>query len=324
MPFLPKQNQLIENGKLLPFGIYQDIIDNTDTSYFDEKGSLLAKNRRTERKAWIFFGVYSPEIICGIAVVDAGMAATAFCYFYSLKDSTFIEDKLTVPFGFEQAFNPNLYTDFKLKNYSISHKNGKWKMEYNGKFNLIIESENNANGFSVVSPSQNRPFNFTYKNCCLPVSVQINAGTNKTYAVSGNYGCIDYTKGYPPRETTWNWLSFIGITENKEPVGVNLVDKFNNNMENVLWLNGEKIILSEAEFSMQKPFDKSDWLIATRDGILSCHMSPEGARSENINALILKSNFTQPFGRIDGTITLNGITQKFTAFGVAEDHYAYW
>lgn len=321
---LPKQSTLIKDNTPISFGIYDDLIENVDTTFFDTQG-LLTKRRRTERKTWIFFGVYSPELIAGFAIVDAGMVATAFSYFYTKKDGIFVEDKITVPLGFANDFNPDLNSSWKLKNYSIETKNGVMKLEYNGKYKMLIEAVNNSNGVSIVAPSKNkRPFNFTYKNQGVPVKVQINNGGVNTYAVSGNFGSIDFTKGYPPRETTWNWFSCIGKTESDKPIAINIVDKFNNNMENILWLDGQKHILSDANFTMQKPLDKTDWIIETNDKILSCHLSPRGARTENINALVMKSNFTQPFGMIDGTVTINGITEKFTAYGVAEDHHAVW
>ncbi len=320
----PKHSSLFENDTHIPFGVYDDLISNVDTSFWDKQG-MITKKRRTERKAWIFFGVYSPELICGMAIVDAGMVATAFSYFYSLKDGIFEEDKTTVPLGFPSNFNPDLNSEWTLGNYSIKTNNGKLSMQYNGKFKMYIDAENTSNGASIVAPSkEGRPFNFTYKNQCVPVKVQINNRGVSTYATSGKYGSIDFTKGYPPRETTWNWLSFIGNTETEKIVAVNIVDRFNENMENILWVDGQKTILSPAVFSKHKPYDKTDWLIETKDGILNCHLSPRGARSENINAVILKSQFIQPFGMIDGTLMINGKPEKFTALGVVEDHHAVW
>ena len=319
-----KQSSLLQNNINIPFGVYDDLIENTDTSFFDKQG-LLTKKRRTERKAWIFFGVFSPDLICGFAIADAGMVATAFSYFYSLKDGVFEEDKTTVPLGFASDFNPNLDSEWKLGNYTIKTENGKMSMQYLGKYKMYIDAENNANGASIVAPSNNgRPFNFTYKNLCVPVKVQINNGGISTYATSGKYGSIDFTKGYPPRETIWNWLSFIGITETEKTIAVNLVDRFNSNMENILWIDGKKVLLSNAKFSFSEPLDKTDWLIETEDGILNCHLSPRGSRTENINALVMKSKFIQPFGTLDGTVMIDGKPEKFTAFGVVEDHHAVW
>lgn len=321
---LPRQSSLCLNDTHIPFGVYNDLIQNVDTSFWDKQG-LIAKKRRTERKTWFFFGVFSPELICGFAIADAGMVATAFSYFYSFKDGIFEEDKITVPLGFPNGFNPDLESEWKLGNYSIKTEQGKINMQYIGKYKMYITAENTENGASVVAPSSgDRPFNFTYKNLCVPVKVQINNGSVNTYATSGKYGSIDFTKGFPPRETIWNWLSFIGITESQKTIAVNLVDKFNANMENILWIDGQKTQLSTAVFSFQQPYDKTDWLIETKDGILNCHLTPKGARSEHINALIMKSKFVQPFGTLDGTVMIDGKQERFTAFGVVEDHHAVW
>lgn len=102
------------------------------------------------------------------------------------------------------------------------------------------------------------------------------------------------------------------------------MDRFNANMENILWVDGKKILLSNAKFTMQEPYDKTDWLIESADGILNCHLSPRGARRENLNALIMKSKFIQPFGTLDGTVVIDGKEEKFTALGVSEDHHAVW
>jgi hypothetical protein len=320
---LPRQNSLVLNETHIPFGVYDDLIQDASTAYWDKQGLVVTK-RRTERKTWLFFGVFSPELICGFAIADAGMVATAFSYFYSFKDSVFEEDKITVPLGFPTDFNPNLDSEWKLGNYSIKTENGKINLQYTGKYKMYISAENTPNGASIVAPSAGRPFNFTYKNQCVPVKVQINKGGSNTYATSGKYGSIDFTKGYPPRETIWNWLSFIGITESQKSIAVNLVDRFNANMENIVWIDGQKQLLSAAVFTFQKPFDKTDWLIETKDGQLSCHLTPKGARSENLNALIMKSQFIQPFGTIDGTVMIDGKQERFTALGVVEDHHAVW
>jgi hypothetical protein len=175
-----------------------------------------------------------------------------------------------------------------------------------------------------VAPSaKGRPFHFTYKNVCLPTELKIEY-EGKTYQVSGNYGAIDFSKGYPPRETVWNWLAFIGTTQTGKNVSVNLVKHFNQDMENILWVDGKKTILSSATFTMQKPFDKNSWRIKTLDEILDCTLTPSGARSENINLLVMKSIFVQAYGKISGTLLINGAKEIFTATGVAEDHHALW
>lgn len=320
-----KQKQLIENGIVIPFGLYGGLIENVSTSDIDKSDVLFLK-RRTERKTWIFYGFYSKDIICGIAIADAGATSLAFSYIFIPKENIFVEDKITIPFGFKNTFDPNLNSAWNLKNYSIHTANESMHFQTkNSKFELSIVCNNqNNDGVSVVAPSsEKRPFNFTYKNLSIPSSVEIKYN-NKTYHAEGNFGAIDFTKGYPPRETTWNWLSFIGTTEKGKSIAANIVDQFNHNMENIIFINGEKQILSHAKFNYSKPLDKNNWHIKTTDHILDLNVLPNGKRTENLNFIVMKSLFTQVFGKIEGTVNINNQTEKFTAFGVAEEHFALW
>ncbi len=319
----PASEKLFTGTGALPFGIYNDLINDVSTAHWDVQGTFF-KKRRTSRKAWMFFGVYSPELICGIAIADAGFVANAFTYFYSFKDNVFVQDSALVPLGFASGFDPGLNSEWKLGKYRIHTQNGNMNFEYTGKYKLRIAAKNSNTGVSIVAPSKGgRPFHFTYKNVCMPVELNIEH-VGKTYQVNGNYGAVDFSKGYPPRETVWNWLAFIGTTQSGKSVAVNLVKHFNNDLENILWIDGQKTPLSSAVFTMQKPFDKNNWHIATDDKLLDCILTPSGARSENVNIVLMKSIFVQAYGKITGTVLINGMRETFTATGVCEDHHALW
>lgn len=320
--FLPPEKQLLKHGKPIPFGVYDDLISNPGTTFWDDEG-FPVKRRRTQRKTWIFYGIYSESLFAGLAIVDAGLVATAFAYFYVPGEGLFIEDKYTLPMGFAGDFNPTLTDEWKLGKYSITTENGETRIQYKGKFALDITTAYDHKGISVVAPSEGRPFNFTYKNMLLPVKVKVDY-KGASYSATGNYGAVDFTKGYPPRTTIWNWASLIGQTHSGVKLAINLVDKFNENMENVLWLGEDRIILSNAVFQPGKPLDKGVWQIATKDKILEMRFTPSGARAENLNAGLMKSIFTQPFGKYEGIIRIGGKEESFMAWGVAEEHLAVW
>jgi hypothetical protein len=323
MEILEKQNSLIQQKRALPYGVYSDLIENVNTKYFDAKKFGLV--RRTERKAWIFFGFYSEDITCGFAIADAGIAATAFSYIFIPKENIFVEDKIALPLAFGNSFDPNLYDRWKIQHYSIQSINQQMHLDTQNKhFQLSIKANNNRNGFSAVAPSKGkRPFHFTYKNLLVDTEVNIKY-KNKTYTASGKFGSIDFSKGYPPRKTMWNWLSFIGKTETGKDIAANIVDNFNDNLENVLYINDKKIILSKANFLYKKPLDRQNWQINTIDNLLHLEVKPQGKRSEDLNFILMKSKFTQVFGTIPGTVRLDGKLETFTAFGVTEEHFALW
>jgi hypothetical protein len=324
MEILPNATSLLKHGKPLPFGVYDGLIAQPFTSFWDSEGPLLARRRRMQRKTWIFFGVYAPDMFAGIAIADAGMVSTAFAYLAVPGENIYVEDKMTLPLGFGDKFDPALDSDWKLGKFSIRSNEGNMHIASKGKLALDIVTLTDAgNGLSFVCPSTDRPFNFTYKN--LPMQVQCRATyRGKNYEASGKYGAIDFTKGYPPRETRWNWLSLIGELEDGTPVGINLVDQFNGNIENAAWISGQKVLLGDARFKMQPPYDKNTWEITTANGLLSLTFTPQGARKENLNMMVMKSLFTQPYGKFFGYLSFKGQRMKLTGQGVVEDHYAKW
>lgn len=316
--------QLLHNGQHPEFGRYKNLISQPLTTFWDDEGLPLMKKRRTQRKTWIFYGTYTEDLFAGLAIVDAGIVATAFAYFFIPSENLFLEDKITVPMGFKSGFDPSMTDQWKLKKFSISTTNNIMSLNYSGKFKLEMTAHLQDNGVSTIAPSSHdRPFNFTYKD--LPITTEVKVEYNKkTYTAAGPIGAIDFTKGYPPKSTEWNWSSFIGKTESGKEIAVNIVDKFNHNLENILWIDKKRIILSDANFEYGPDLSKDLWHIKTSDKILDIEFEPYGSRAENINAVIMKSIFTQPFGKYTGTVLLDGVKEKFTAWGVAEEHLAVW
>ncbi len=92
----------------------------------------------------------------------------------------------------------------------------------------------------------------------------------------------------------------------------------------MLWYNGNRILLDNTTYVLPDKLSEGKWHISTIDGVLQTDFFPNGARSENLDIKFMKSIFTQPFGKYEGTISINGVTEQFTAYGVCEDHLAVW
>ncbi|MCH2022508.1 MAG: DUF2804 domain-containing protein [Saprospiraceae bacterium] len=322
---LPNIRKLYSGKKLEKYGIYNDLVQVTNTNAWD--GSKGWKSpRRWQRKSWVFFGAYSADIFVGFAIIDAGFLGKAFCYIYYPKSGKILENGIDRPFAFGNEFEANLDSHWKLGKYQIYKKNGKIHFEFLGKkFQVKVQCDNNDNGLSFLCPSTGgkRPFHFTYKNLLLPTQIQLTQkGQKQTF--SDLYGGIDFSKGYPPKHTNWNWTSFIGRLEDGTPVGINVVDQFNKNMENVIWLDTERILIGDVLYSYNKPLTKSEWIVKSVNGNLELKMNPNGSRKENINLKLIKSKFIQVFGAIEGKIKHKGTWKKLTGFGVMEEHEAIW
>ena len=319
----PAPISLLDGTTPVPFGVYDGLIHETSTNAIDQGGGLFSR-RRTQRKSWIFTGVYTSEVIGVMAIVDAGYFTNAFTYFYHFGDKTFCSDSTLIPLGLSHDFEAGIQSVWKIGKYSIEPKENTLYISYNDKFKLLLELQIQPNGIRLVAPSSpSRPFNFAFKNVCLPVKFQLQFG-QKSYTAEGNFGAIDYTKSYPPRKTFWNWCSFVGMTASGKKIGLNLVEGFNSELENVLWVDGQRIFLGEAYFLLQKPYKKKPWQIGSKNKLIEFTLHPSGAREENTNLLFLKSQFTQAFGKMEGTFTFQNQTESFIAYGVTENHLALW
>ena len=307
------------------YGRYYGLLD-FQTAQLD--GSGLFSPRRFSRKAWIFSGLVTEKYITGFAVVDAGVVATAFCYVQDRVTGAYLEEKAVKPYGFPEEFSPSLKNTWKIQDgrkiWKYEPFGDSYKFEYLGKdFSLHFSMKENENGISTIAPSEGRPFHFTYKNMNLTSDVVLSLG-NKEIKFNGNIGVLDFSKGYPPRETFWNWASFVGITSSGHEFALNLTAIFNDGLENIYWLDKKPYPVGKATFTYEKPISENQTIIKDDSGLLALDFTPEGKRSEKLDALILKSNFTQAFGKFKGKIIHGGEEILVSGSGLVEEHYALW
>ena len=299
------------------FGLYKGPISDIST----QSWSGL---RRSQRKTWMYAGAFSERYFVGFAIADAGIVGTAFVYVFDSQTGKYVEEKITVPFGFGSDFDPDLHTTWTLRKFSITPNGDDLIFAHQGKrIQLKMTVTENGQGSTTIAPAGDRPFHHSYKNLLLPTIVDVIVDGEAIHC-EGNIGGIDFSKGYPPRHTFWNWASLNAKTDNGIEFGINLVGDFNNSIENALWVGGKVIQLSQATFSYGRPVEKSIWEIKTLDGVISMKFTPQGVRGEDINAIFMSSRFKQPFGKFSGTIKIDGILHNFTAEGVVEEHFAKW
>lgn len=312
----PSSLSQFSNGPVA-YGLYSGSIADMSTSPW-------ASLRRSQRKAWIFSSAFSTRYCIGFAIADAGLVATAFVYFFDTQTGKYVEEKAMVAFGFAGDFDPDLSSAWMLKNFSIRSEGNDMVCAFDGKrIKIKIRMKENGLGSTTIAPAGGRPFHHTYKNLLLPTGVE-GIVDGEEIRFDGNIGGLDFSKGYPPRHTFWNWASMNATTDTGVEFGLNLVGDFNNGIENALWAGGKVQQLSQATFSYGRPVEKSTWRIATLDGTVNMKFTPRGVRGEDVNALLMMSKFKQPFGTFAGTIKLDGVLHNFTGHGVVEEHFAKW
>jgi hypothetical protein len=96
--------------------------------------------------------------------------------------------------------------------------------------------------------------------------------------------------------------------------------------ENCLWLDGERHMLAQVQFSFDRDNPASRWRITAADATVELEFTPAGCFSEDVDAIVLASRFRQFFGRFDGYVkTADGRRIEIDAmWGFVEDHYSRW
>lgn len=311
-------------GRPAAEGRYAGAIDQLDTTFWDGQG--VFSRRRWQRKGWVYLGTVTPQQICGVAVVDAGWIATAFAYLYDRDSGERVEEKIIVPWGFGDDFAPDWRGAWRLRqgprSWSFSREGLGWTLAVRGKaLSLDLRVDDHGRGLSALSTPPGRPFHHTYKLAGLAAAGEATLN-GRAIKIDGRSN-LDFSLGYPPRETRWNWASLDGVSAQGTPVALNLVAHFMNGLENAIWWGDSLEGLPQAVFEV--PVDRlSPWRIRTADGGLDLRFIPEGQRAESLRLGFMASVFQQPFGRFEGEYRRDGQRILLSGQGVVEDHYARW
>jgi hypothetical protein len=129
---------------------------------------------------------------------------------------------------------------------------------------------------------------------------------------------IDDTAGHHARVTEWRWSAGVGRTPGGTPVAWNLVSGINDpptGSERAVWIDGAPHEVAPVSFAE----DLSS--IRAEDGS-ELRFEAQAQRSRHDNLLIVRSDYSAPFGSFSGT--LPGGVELASGLGVMEHHRARW
>ena len=314
------------NGRLQPFGRYRGAIADVSTARWDRGSRWL---RRTQRKAWIYACAFHEDLTVGFAVADAGYLGTGFFYVYDRAHDLRVEESLEIPFAFAEGFEPSLRAAWSFglggRRWRVDPEGEGMRVRYEGKrLSCDLRMPSIEGGMTAIAPSLHRPFNHTYKRVALPAELSLRIDDRRFERSLPHGAGVDFTLGYPPRDTRWNWACLQGTTEDGRSFGLNLVALFNDQLENALWLDDRLIPLGNAVFSIGRPADQTPWTLRVAEIDLTLVFTPEGARKDRKNLGLLRHDFVQPFGRFEGSFRDDGRAVRVTGYGVVEEHASHW
>lgn len=314
------------DGSPRPFGRYAGPVADVSTARWDRGAEWP---RRLQRKAWLYAGAYHEDFMVGYAVADVGYLATAFLYVYDRARRLRVEETLEIPFGFGEGFAPSLRGPWSFglgaRRWRVDPEGDGVRLRYDGRriaCDLRIPSLDG--GMTSIAPAPRRPFNHTFKRLCLAAEASVRIDDRRFERSLPHGAAVDFTLGYPPRDTHWNWACLQGTTDDGRAFGLNLVAHFNDELENALWLGDALLPLGHADFTVGHPPDAAAWTIRVDELDLTLTFTPEGARQDRKDLAVLRHDFIQPFGRFEGTFRDGAKTVTVQGHGVVEDHTSRW
>jgi len=316
------------------FGTYAGRCPDTDLA-LAERGVSRLRRFRSE-KAWQWFAAFDNSLAVGGAIVDAGFFGTAFCWVVDRETGRLVadEDVILPPGLCRVSEHP---TEGRIARVGVPSVGPRLQFvragdtvtvegEFGGvdiALELTVEDERAISAICPVA-GRSRGVNVTQKEPGVDVvgTVRVagdRAGEaasrpDRTRSIDG-VGFLDYSHGLLGRETRWDWAFGWGTASDGTPVGFNLVDRFNDGRENVVWVDGRPERVGAATLETGE-----EWRVRTDCGTVDATLAVEARREQHVDVGLVRSSYDQPLGRWSGTVA----GHEFEGVGVAEEHATRW
>ncbi|TQF16157.1 DUF2804 domain-containing protein [Myxococcus llanfairpwllgwyngyllgogerychwyrndrobwllllantysiliogogogochensis] len=331
------------------FGTYQGELPEVDLPKLLGRWAPARATRLLKRKRWHYTFVATPEVAALFAVVDLGYSSSAFAVALDLAARKPLCDVsfLGAPgpmLSLGDKPGAGLSASFRTLGGKLAIRRGETDERYQVEVDVSRVRTGSLNTFqwagellvaggppalTVIAPVQGDGLvNVTMKRNGLLSFGSLEAG-GKRFRLDGGVGGIDYTQGYLARHTAWRWAFAAGRLADGTPVGLNLVEGFNESNteanENALWLGDRLYPLARARFEYDTKDLLAPWRLTTVDGAVDLRFQPFYVHREERNLRLIISHFAQPVGFFEGTVTVGGQTLQLSNVpGVTEDQDMLW
>jgi hypothetical protein len=324
-------------------------------------------------KRWSFLSLSNEKWLVGMVLADLGYIANVWVY---LMDKDNPPSPAKPPSAWEYRALAPLS---KGLSFEMSQSSGEGVIEWDDKkgnqitfvshsdstvvnLNVDIDGHRLVGRVVIERPAQSLALLFplqglnddraayTHKACGMKVVGKLKWGNDLVIDFSDeerSFATMDWTRSFARRVTQWKWACFAGRSKRKEGkvhrLGLNLSADVYEDKENALWLDDEVYPLGPVDFVI--PNDKNKvttdpWKFKTQ--VLDLEFTPITARKENIDLLIIRSDFIQLGGVFRGKINVANLKKEEGSekgeeeeeeenvielddiLGVVETHYSLW
>lgn len=288
--------------------------------------------RRLHHKRWHYVGLGHDEVFVGVAIVDVGWVSSAFAYCFDRRSKRLLADwsqdglpRVQAQVSDEPLVGAHAWFRGPRAALSLRHQGGNalaLEVDVPGlQLEATLDLEGMPPPLLAIGPIDGGCAHATQKTTALPVRGHVRAGGH-TFGLDTAWAAVDASNGLLARDTAWRWAS-----AHAPGIGFNLQQGYFGQQENVLWLDGQPIVLGAAQFDFNAARPLDPWHVRTDDGLLDLVFTPEGARAANKDFGIAASRYVQPVGTFSGTVRQAPDAPPRAVdrlLGVTEDHHSRW
>ncbi len=344
----PTPSRMVNAQGQVQFGVFDApfrVLNLEDARVLWRGMTLPRSVVRFRLKRWQHFGLVLPDVFVGVAVVNAGFLRTSWCHVVDRVAHTQFEHKRMGPLMDARIAEAlwDDHTHVQARGYRVDVHNhltagehrlslrvapAKGKPAVQASLRCVHDLEK-IRPMVVVLPVGPNQGMYSHK-VALPLSGTVRVGDRVHRAEpEHSFAILDIHQAHYPRHTWWRWATFAGRDSGGRAVALNLTQNVNLDdtrlNENGLWVDGRLEHLGPARFEFDRRDVLAPWRLQTTDGAVDLTFRPEGERSENIRAGVIRSVFHQPYGTFSGVVRHGGQElQVEDMVGVCEDHDARW
>jgi hypothetical protein len=313
------------------FGAYRGYADEVTWAGLSGGARRSALWRRLHQKTWHYASIAGEASVVALAIVDVGLAASAFAYVFDRRSRRLLADLSFTALPGAAAHNghpgPGASARFSSRRarFSIAHEaDGAWHVRGRAGDALLIDAHLDPTRapppLCAIAAIEGGVANCTHKTVGLAARGHVLV-KGERFDLEGHAGALDHTRGLLARDTRWRWANASSPT-----LSLNLVEDFNGPVENVVWIGDTLVPVGPVRFDFDPKRTSRPWSIRAADNSLELEFVPEGERREDKDLILAKSRYVQPIGTFRGVLRPPGAApvEVRDLVGVTEDHVARW